>query len=191
MEDFAQDAADALRADAPALAFRLATLAVEANPRDARALNVRAMAGIGLRRYADAARDAEAALALAPDSAAVRQTRVRAWIGLGRHREALAEIDAALRRDSADAYAHQNKADVLAALGDQAGALESLRRSAALDPRFEARLQRVLPPPPRVAARHRALGLAALAASGGLLVALAVLNVVSAARRARVRRPVS
>ena len=206
-QELAKGAADAMRVrDYPA-AYRLASRAVELNPQNAQALNFRAMSLSQMRRYSDAVRDASAALALAPGSAAALHTRSWAFNKEGKYKEGLQDARSAALAEPSNAYLYQDEAFALAGLGDRGGALDALRRSAALDPRFAARLERAvqLPQdadmtllfddgasPPAAASKpssrpRRFLRLAALTLSGGLLVALGILHVASASWREKVR----
>jgi tetratricopeptide (TPR) repeat protein/predicted Ser/Thr protein kinase len=214
--EYARDAAGALKIHDLPTAYKLASQAIQADPRNAQALNYRAMALSQMRHYSDAVQDASAALALAPGNAAALYTRSWAFAKQGRYKEALQDADLSLETNPNNAFAYQTRAYAQAGLGDRAGAIDSLRRSAAIDPRFDGRLQRAvqLPqdadmtllfsdggaaardaapaPGPLTPAqkRERFLRLFALAASGGLLIALGTLNVVSASWRDRVRMTV-
>jgi tRNA A-37 threonylcarbamoyl transferase component Bud32 len=169
------------------------------------ALGYRAFASTKMRRYSDAVTDASAALALAPGNAAVLQVRSWAFSKMGKYQEGLSDAEMNLSRNPATSEAYQNKALALAGLNDRAGALEALRRSAALDPRFQNQLERALqlpqdqdmtllfddqyaaaavPAPARTGKRFARLAL--LSAMGGLLIALAILHVVSASWREKV-----
>ncbi len=212
---FARDAAGALKIRDYPTAYQLASEAISADPRNAQALNYRAMTLTQMRRYSDAVQDASAALTLAPRNAAALYTRSWAFAKQGKYKEALQDADQSLETNPDNAFAYQTRAYALAGLGDRNGAIDSLRRSAAIDPRFTERLQRAVQMPQdadmtllfddgasaRQAAsapapltpaekRSRFLRLFAMAASGGLLIALGVLNVVSASWRDRMRMTV-
>jgi len=214
---YARDAANAMRLGDYNSAYRLATQAVQLNPSNAQALNFRAIALTRMGRSADAVQDASAALALAPGSAAALQTRANALAKLGRYADALKDAEATLAADPSNAYAWQNKAFALAGLGDRSGTLDALRRSAAADPRFQNQLERALRLPqdadlrllfdeapgaaaaaagaapssaPASSRPGRFLRLMILTVVGGLLIALAVLHVVSASWREKVNATV-
>ncbi len=205
-----KDAAAALRVRDYPTAHDLASQAIVLNAANAQALNFRAIASNRMRRYSDAVTDASAALALAPGNAPALQTRSWAFAKQGNYQEALKDAEATLERDPSNPYAYQNKALALAGMKDRAGALDALRRSAALDPRFQNRLERALqlpeeqdltmlfddesatqsaaaavPPQPQQAGKRFAR-LAVLSAMGGILIALAILHVVSAGWREKV-----
>ncbi|MDP3544334.1 MAG: protein kinase [Elusimicrobiota bacterium] len=203
-----KDAASALRVRDYPTAHQLASQAIVLNAANAQALNFRAIASNRMARYNDAVTDASAALALAPGNAPALQTRSWAFAKQGLFQEALKDAEATLARDPSNPYAYQNKAMALAGLKDRAGALDALRRSAAIDPRFQNRLERALqlpedqdlsmlfddetaaaaaaaPPPPRPAAKRFAR-LALLSGMGGILIALGILHVVSASWREKV-----
>lgn len=206
---FAKDAANALRVRDYQTAYQLASEAVTLNPQNAQALNFRAMSLSQMRRYSDAVQDASAALGLAPGSAAVLQTRSWAFAKEGKYKEALQDAETTLASDPSNAFAYENKAFALAGLGDRGGALDSLRRAAALDNRFAGRLERALqlpkdgdltllfddgsaapasaPAPAPASTPRRFARLAVLSLSGGLLIALGVLHVVSASWREKMR----
>ena len=210
---FAKDAANAMRERDYPTAYQLASRAVTLNPRNAQALNYRAMSSSQMRRYSDAVQDASAALGLAPGNAAALHTRSWAFSKQGKYKEALQDAQAASAGEPSNAFLYQDKALALAGLGDRTGAFDALRRSAALDPRFQARLEQAVqlpqdadmtllfddgstaaaaasPAPPPDSRRRRFLRLAALSALGGLLIAAGVLHIVSARWRERMRMTV-
>lgn len=202
-----KDAASALRVKDYPTAHQLASQAIELNAANAQAFNFRAIASNRMHRYNDAATDASAALALAPGNAPALQTRSWAFAKQGLFQEALKDAEDTLARDPSNPYAYQNKAMALAGMKDRAGTLDALRRSAALDPRFQNRLERALqlpqeqdltmlfddesaastaaaPPPPQTGKRFARL--AVLSGVGGILIALGILHVVSAGWREKV-----
>lgn len=207
---FTKDAASAMRVRDYSTAYTLATQAISLNPQNAQALNFRAMSLSQMRRYSDAVQDASAALGLAPGSAAALQTRSWAFAKQGKYKESLVDAQATLEHDPNNAYAYQNLAFARAGLGDREGALEALKQSADLDPRFKGRLERAVQAPqdadltllfddgsaaPAATAaapapgttRRKFLRLAVMTASGGLLIALGVLHIVSASWREKMR----
>ena len=205
-----KEAAAALHVKDYPTAHSLATQAIELNAGNAQALNFRAIASNRMHRYNDAVSDASAALALAPGNGAALQTRSWAFAKQGLFQEALKDAEDTLARDPANPYAYQNKAMALAGMKDRAGAIDALRRSAALDPRYQNRLERALQlpqdqdlsmlfddesatpvtmgasAPPPAPAGKRFARLAVLSAMGGILIALAILHVVSASWREKV-----
>ncbi|MBI2789463.1 MAG: protein kinase [Elusimicrobia bacterium] len=204
-----KDAESALRVKDFPTAHQLASQAIGLYADNVKALNYRAIASNRMHRYNDAVTDASAALALAPGNAAVLQTRSWAFAKQGLFQEALKDAEETLAREPSNPYAYQNKAMALAGMKDRAGALDALRRSAALDPRFQNQLERALqlpedqdmsllfddqytapaaaapPPPPRTGKRFARL--AVLSGIGGILIALGILHVVSASWREKVR----
>jgi len=210
---FTKDAANALGVRDYPTAYQLASRAIELNPQNAQALNYRAMTSSRLRRYSDAVQDASAALGLAPGSAAALQTRSWAFAKQGKYKEALQDAESTLAVDPNNAYAYENKAFALAGLGDRGGSLDSLRRAAALDNRFANRFERAVqlpkdadltllfddgaaaapaaaPASAPASTPRRFARLAVLSLSGGLLIALGVLHVVSASWREKMRMTV-
>ncbi|MFI5348642.1 MAG: protein kinase [Elusimicrobiota bacterium] len=211
--EFTKDTANALRVKDYSTAYRLATQAINLSPRNAQALNYRAMALNQLRRFPDAVQDASAALILAPGSAAVLHTRSWAFSKQGKYKEGLQDAQSASAAEPTNPLLYQDTALALAGLGDRAGTLAALRRSAELDPRFTGRLERAVqlpqdsdmtllfddgaaaaaaaPAPPAPGSRERRfLRLSILSIVGGLLIALGVLHIVSASWRDRVRMTV-
>ncbi|MFI5345064.1 MAG: protein kinase [Elusimicrobiota bacterium] len=212
---FTKDAANAMHVRDYTTAYQLATQAIALNPANAQALNYRAMTLSQMRRYSDAVQDASAALSIAPGSAAVLQTRSWAFAKQGKYKESLMDAEATLEHDPNNAFAYQNLAFARAGMGDREGALDALKRSAELDPRFTTRLERAvqLPqdsdltllfddgsaspaalataPAPNPGQRNRKfLRLAVMSATGGLLIALGVLHIVSASWREKMRMTV-
>jgi tetratricopeptide (TPR) repeat protein len=207
----AKDAVSAMRVRDYPQAYQAANQAVALNPSNAQAVNYRAMALAQMNRYPEAIADATAALALTPGNAAVLHTRSWSLAKLGRYPEALQDARAAAMSEPNNAILYQDQAFALAGLRDRSGALDALRRSADLDPRFAPRLERGLqlpetadmtllfddgapaasaPAPAPRQRQHRFLRLLLLSASGGLLVALGVLHVVSSSWRETMRATV-
>lgn len=208
-----KDAMSALKVKDYPTAHQLASRAIVLDASNVQALNYRAYASARLRRYSDAVADANTALALAPNNAAVLQTRSWAFSKMGNYQEGLRDAEASLSLNASrivSSQGYQNKALALAGLKDRAGALEALKRSAALDPRFQNQYERALqlpdeedltllfddqyataaaaaasaPPPPKT--RKRFARLALLSGMGGILIALGILHVVSASWREKV-----
>ena len=211
--EFTKDAANAMRIRDYPTAYQLASQAIALNPQNAQALNFRAMTLSQMRRYSDAVQDASAALSLAPGNAAVLLTRSWAFSKQGKYKEGLEDTQSASAAEPANAFLYQDKALALAGLGDRSGALDALRRSAELDPRFTARLERAVqlpqdadmtllfddgaaaavaaPAPQAPGSRERRfMRLAVLSTVGGLLIALGILHIVSASWRERMRMTV-
>jgi tetratricopeptide (TPR) repeat protein len=193
------------------LAVVHASKAIEFNAENAQALNYRAIAYNRMQRYNDAVTDASASLALAPGNAAALQTRSWAFSSQGQYREGLQDAESTLASDPRNAYAYQNKAFALAGMKDRPGMLDALRLSAALDARFKGQYERALQMPedqdltllfsesaPAAAAAparpaatpKRFARMALLSGTGGLLIALGILHVVSASWREKVRMTV-
>ncbi|MDE2141616.1 MAG: protein kinase [Elusimicrobia bacterium] len=214
--EYTKDAANAMRVRDYSTAYQLASAAINLNPSNAQALNYRAMTLSQMRRYSDAVQDASAALTLAPGSAAALQTRSWAFAKQGKYKESLVDAEATLERDPNNAFAYQNLAFARAGMGDREGAIDALKRSAAIDPRFTNRLERAVqmpqdqdltllfddgssspaataasvPAPDPNAQRRKFLRLAFMSLSGGLLIALGVLHIVSASWREKMRMTV-
>ncbi|MEK7232467.1 MAG: protein kinase [Elusimicrobiota bacterium] len=194
-------ASAALRVKDYPAAHQLASEAIGLNAANAQALNFRAIASNRMHRYNDAVTDASAALALAPGSAPALMTRSWAFAKQGNYQGALKDVEETLIRDPSNPYAYQNKALALAGMKDRFGALDALRRSAAIDPRFQNRLERALQMPqdqdltmlfddessaavaPQTQTGKRFARLVLLSGMGGILIALAILHVVSASWR--------
>jgi Flp pilus assembly protein TadD len=127
-----------------ASAYTLASEATALEPGNVQAWNIRAFAGLRLRRYADAETDATTALALSPGNPQSLQARSWARARQKKYLAALADANAALERDPYNGYHYQNRAYAQAGTGDKAGALESLRKSAEQDPQFVSRFETAL-----------------------------------------------
>ncbi len=197
------------------LAVVHASKAIEFNPQNAQALNYRAIAYNRMAQYNNAVNDASAALGLAPGNAAALQTRSWAFAQQKQYKQALDDAEDTLKTDPRNPFAYQNKAFALAGLGDRAGAIDALRLSASLDARFKGQYERALKVPedqdltllfddhtaaaaaaaaaaaPRPAQTPRRFArMALLSATGGLLIALGILHIVSASWREKVRMTV-
>jgi tetratricopeptide (TPR) repeat protein len=203
---YTKDAANAMRVHDYPTAYQIASQAVALNPSNAQALNYRAMSLSHMQRYSDAVQDASAALSLAPGNGTALLTRSWAFGKQGKYNEALKDVQAASSSELSNSFLYQDKALALAGLGDRAGTIEALRKAAELDPRWTNRLERAVQmpqdadltllfddggapaPAPAPASRPRRFArLAVLSATGGLLVALGILHIVSASWREKMR----
>ena len=209
----AQDAAAALAVHDYTKARGLATRAIELDARNAQAWNYRAIADNKLGRYADAVYDASFALGLQEGNAAALQTRSWAFGRSGKYRAALADANYSLEKDPANAYAYYNRAFALAGLQDREGSIESLKKAAELDRRFQQTLAEALqaprdsdlvflfadvgsraaaraPAPSPLRTRKRFVRLMLISVLGGVLVALGLLHIFSARWRETLRATV-
>lgn len=203
-----REAASALSVKDYAVAHEVATQAIDLNPRNAQAYNFRAIADNKLQRYNDAVYDASAALALAPGNSPALQSRSWAFNNQKKYREGLADANVILESEPENPYAYQNRAFALAGLGQREEMLSSLKRSAELDPRFKPRYEAALqvpenadvlflfddapaaapaPAPKPGARKKRFMMLSLTSISGGVLVALGLLHILSASWREKVR----
>ncbi len=173
---------------------------------DALALYYRSAAHNLLGDYAAAVQDATKGLLVRPDDAPLLDARSWAFDRLGRLDDAVADAHRALEADPADGYALANRAYADEQRRDFAAMLEDYRAAARLDPRFTddyaaaARRHGLATgdapdgaaPPPAAPSRGREFGAVLLSSlAGGLLIALGLLHVGSAAReeRAKTRGP--
>jgi len=111
--------------------------AIDLDPQNAGAYALRAMAEEKAGKYDAAARDASAALDLDPSNRLAQNVRGKSLNEMRRYSDALAAADEGLRRNPRNAYLEYMRAMALNGLGDRAGALDSLRRAAAIDSRFQ------------------------------------------------------
>ncbi|MFA6003982.1 MAG: protein kinase [Elusimicrobiota bacterium] len=190
-------------------AYDLAGKAVELDARNAQAWNYKAIAENKLGRFDDAIHDASFALGLEPGNAAALQTRSWAFSKTQRYREALADANATLEKEPESSFSYYNRAFALAGLRDRDGAMASLQQAARWDRRFESSYEQARQAPqdadlvylfdgvePRGAVpaagpdgggrTRRFLRLTALSLSGGALMALGLLQLVSPRWRRRV-----
>jgi len=142
-----QQAAAAMAVHDFSKAQDLLTQAVALNGRNAEAYNARAIAENKLGKYNDSIHDSSFALGLVPGSAAALQTRSWAFAQAGQYKEALGDANYSLERDPGNAYAYYNRAFALAGLQERDGALESLKKAAELDHRFQQTYQQALEAP--------------------------------------------
>ncbi|MBI5208800.1 MAG: protein kinase [Elusimicrobia bacterium] len=208
---YTKEAAAALVVRDYVLAHESASHAIQLNNRNAQAWNYRAIANNKLDRFNDAVYDASYALNLVPGNTPALQSRAWALSKTGKYKEALGDANFTLEREPNNAFAFQNRAFALAGMGDRAGMLESLKRSAELDARFKERYEAALQAPesgdilflfdeesasaktapvsPQTR-KKRFVRMVALVVSGGFLVALGLLHVLSATWREKVRNTV-
>jgi serine/threonine-protein kinase len=114
-------------------ALSQAAAAVSADPKNARAWTLKAMAEIRLNLYEEALGDSTQCLVLAPENGIARQTRAWALNELGRYQEALTDAAGTLDREPNNPLAQENRAFALAGLGFREEALAALRRAASSD----------------------------------------------------------
>ena len=189
-------------------AYKIAGQAIDLNTSNAQAWNYRAIADNKLARFSEAVGDASVALNLAPGNAAALQTRSWAFSKEGKYEDGLADANFTLEKEPDNSFAYQNRAFALVGLGNRPEALAALKRSAELDPRFRDKYEKAMQAPansdllflfeeqpapklapapaPRPSRGGRFLKLVLLSLSGGLLLALAILNVASATWRDRI-----
>jgi PHP family Zn ribbon phosphoesterase/tetratricopeptide (TPR) repeat protein len=132
-----REAAGALRLSDAWSALRKASAALDLNPLNAQAYNLRAMAEVRLSRHAAAVEDASRALEISPGSPAALATR--AW-ARGRMRDwsaALRDASAAVESNPSDPAARLTRAFALAGLGRREEMLSELREAGALYPAFK------------------------------------------------------
>ena len=203
-----RQAEDALRIGDYANAYARAAEATSLNNRNAQAWNYRAMAASNLGRFSDAVHDASYAVTLEPSQAAPWVTRSWAYAQQGRYADAETDARAALERAPNNAYAYHDLSFALAGEGRRPEALEALRLAAAADARFKPKYDAAVQlaqdsdmtmlfrqgaepsaPPPAPAPRgRRFLTLLLLSLTGGLLVALGLLQTAGESLRSRVTR---
>jgi tetratricopeptide (TPR) repeat protein/tRNA A-37 threonylcarbamoyl transferase component Bud32 len=128
-------------------AKELTTQAVALNGRNAEAYNARAIAENKLGEYSDAINDASFALGLVPGNDTALQTRSWAFAQSGRYQEALGDANYSLERDPSNSFAYYNRAFALAGLQDRDGAVESLKKAAQIDRRFQETYEEALQAP--------------------------------------------
>ena len=204
-----QEAAHSLQIGDYPGAYTRASQAIALNNQNAQAWNYRAMAATNMQRYSDAVYDASYSISLEAKQAAPLVTRSWAFSKQGKYKEAEYDARVALEKAPENAYAYHDLAYALAGEGRRDEALDALRRAAAQDSRFKGKLDRALqlaqnedmtllfadapvqapaagaPVAPPSKSR-RFLRLLLLSMTGGLIIALAVLHVVSASWREKV-----
>lgn len=191
------DAGRALQAGNLQGAIGYATQALGQFPRNAQALNLRAMARERSGDRNGAVEDATEALKISPRNASILNTRAWALNGLGRHEEALQDAEQAAAAEPDNAFAFLNIARAQGGLGKRAEMLAALKKAAGLDPRFEKTLEEALQKPERAdtellfgglrSARPQAgesrtkrfLIMLGFALVGGLLIAGALVSLMS------------
>jgi serine/threonine-protein kinase len=193
-------------------AYNLSSKAIELNEQNVLAWNYRAIADTRLQKFDDAVHDASFAVGLVPGNADALVTRSWAFAKQGKYKEALADANFTLEKYPQNGFAYQSRAYALAGMGDRDAALEAMKQAAQLNPMFRAKYARAEElskdsdlmflfddaPAANAAApasapaspgsqRNRFLRLFALCISGGLLVALGLLHIVSASWRDRIQ----
>jgi tetratricopeptide (TPR) repeat protein len=201
----AREAERALRIGDYAGAQASASGAIELNGSNAQAWNYRAMAHSNQKKYAEAVYDATYAVTLEPKQAAPWVTRSWAFGKQGLYKEAERDARMALEKAPGNAYAYHDLAFALAGQGHRELAVEALRLASTQDPRFREKYQTALQlapdadmtllfadapvapaPVPAAARRNRFLRVIVLSLSGGVLVALGLLQVFAAGWREKV-----
>ena len=185
----------------------LASKAIEVNPQNAQAYNLRAAARGRQGDFRAAVADASSGLALAPESVPLLHTRAWAYGGLGDYEASAADTLSILRRQPRDPYALYGLARAQSGLGRRTQMLESLKKAADADPRFRKTYVAALqlptgadtellfagfdgpaPAGPNAPGPERhPLRIVLAALAGGLLIALGVLHPHLAGWRARLQ----
>jgi tetratricopeptide (TPR) repeat protein/tRNA A-37 threonylcarbamoyl transferase component Bud32 len=122
-----------------------ATRAVQADPKDAKALTLRSLISNRLGNYDAALKDADAVLALEPFNSAARLERAYALLQTGRVDEALTEISSVLAREPGNALAHLYRGMALLKVGRQAEAEAAFAEAVRLDPALRPLAEQYLP----------------------------------------------
>lgn len=200
---FARSAAVALQMRDYHAAAREAGKAIDANPKNAQAYVYRSIAGAKLGSYGSALDDARMAVGLVPNDRVALNAESLALNRLREYGLAKTQAEAALGLSGRDPESWFNLAYANAGLGDRDGMLAALRRAAELSPeRFAKMLDLAVQAPesadlmylfgeegpaadvkkPKTASRrdNRVLGIVVAAITGGFLVALGLLHILSA-----------
>ena len=191
-------------------ALQVAKTATDLNPANAQAWNYRAVAETHLGQYAPAVEDATYSLNVVPNMPA-RLTRSWAFSKQQQYKEALADASDVIEKDPSNAFAYKMAAFAQAGMGDRSAALASLKRAADLNPGFQPMYQAAVNAPkdsdllflfdgaapsgPAAPAapgsrKRRFLSFILLSLSGGLIMALGILHIVSASWREKVNATV-
>ena len=140
-ESFTQAARTALMVRDTESAIGKATKAIELNPANAQAYNLRATAYLQRKDYAAAVRDASAGLGLAPGSVPLLNTRAMALNRLRDFSEGFRDAAAAIGLQPQSAAGYVNRAHSESGLDRRGEMLEDLRRAAELDPKFREKYE--------------------------------------------------
>lgn len=187
----------------------VASQAIDLNPNNAQAWTYRAIANTALNKLSDAVYDASYAIKLVPGNAPALQTRSWAFNKQKLYKESLADATATIEQNPGNAEAYFNASWAYAGLGQRPRAMEALEQAAKRSKRFEPVYQAAIqapenadllllfqdqaperPLPEPGSPKRRLLRFILISLSGGLLIALAVLHVVSASWRERVNETV-
>ena len=141
---YAAEARAAVKVGDHARAVERATRALEEDPDDARALNLRSAALVRMNRYEEARKDAERGLDLAAGYVPLLLTRAMAAGRVGKIAEAKENALEALRKDPKSLPALRLLAFSQAADRDREGMLATLRKAAPSDPVAAQVLSRAL-----------------------------------------------
>ena len=134
----AKEAAAALSLGDAMSALRRAGQALEQNPLNAQAYNLKAMAEVRLAQNKAAEQDASKGLELAPGNSALLTTRAWAFGRQGNFKSALDDASAALRDNPTDGAAHFARAFALSGLGYREEMLRALQTASTLQPAFRS-----------------------------------------------------
>jgi tetratricopeptide (TPR) repeat protein len=198
-------------------AYDAYTKALARDPNNQTARQQRGRTATIIGRYQEAVQDASALLEGDPDNFDALLMRARAFTQLGRFQEAKRDADRAVGIDSKSATAYKVRGLAKENLGDLPGMIADFRRAAALDPatreelratatRYGFRLdgskpitgatpapdaRRPAPKDEKSGQRRRFLIVLASSISGGLLIAIGVLQLFVGGRRERRRKAAS
>ncbi|MFH1723382.1 MAG: protein kinase [Elusimicrobiota bacterium] len=182
-------------------AIQITDRALARSPNHVEARYMRAAAENMTGNYPEAVAHATKVLSMDPRHAPALDARAAAYLQLGRHHEALADADRALAIDQKDAYALRNRARAKENLGDLAGMIADYRQAAELNPQFQDELRELAEkyafslaaggaeasrPAPAEPGRNRRFFVVLVSSlSGGLLIAIGLLHIVTGGRGGR------
>ncbi|MFI5345063.1 MAG: protein kinase [Elusimicrobiota bacterium] len=202
-EQALKDARNAMNLGDKDAALAAANRLVGLNPNDPTALALRAKIYAQMGDYARAIADAKAGLEKSPKDRALLQTLGYAQLRNKDYKGALASANSLIEMDPKDAYAYALRGHAFGSMGDRDAMMSDLRQAVALNPAYQASLDRAQLPAdsdilflfPGEAARGSAAATAAApaggrirnfgfvagaAAFGGLLLAIGLLQTVLA-----------
>jgi len=197
-----QQALSQVRMGDPKAAIQYASKALERDPENADSHYIMARAQNMMGLYQEAFEEATQALNHNPDNEQALDARAAAFIGLNRYGEAIADAERAIQFNAKNAVAYRHRGQGREGLGDLKAMIEDYKKAADLNPKFQSAYLEALEkyhlaptasPSPATAERaqagHRSAGrrfLVVLVCSltGGFLIAMGLLHIVSGRKAA-------
>ncbi|MBI5243316.1 MAG: protein kinase, partial [Elusimicrobia bacterium] len=190
-----QKALNQVRIGDPKAAIQYASKALDRDPDNAQSHSIMARAQNMMGLYQEAFEEATQSLNLNPDNAQSLDIRAAALIGLGRFDAAIADAQRAIELNGKNAFAYRHRGQGHEGLGDLKAMIADYKKAAELNPEFQSAYEEArqkyrvamepspapgpVQPPQRRPAGRRFLIVLLCSLTGGFLISMGLLHIVS------------